>query len=936
MPPTGFPLTLLPGAGIQRRLTLANVGARRRPPARPGASAAAARPAAPVRGGRRRRLRQRARSGLAAVAPAGPDRGGRAEPRARVRPTGCWHASPRRRRSASRAPTCPAPSSPATRSARRSPRSTRPAIARRPSGASASTRRPAPGPRVRRLARRAADQRGGGRRAPRAWRDRADLALHHVVGRRDWEAISAMPRPRTRSPRASAGALRGRHAGRARRRRPGGVPLRVEHVLRAGRRRPAGRPRALALRHRRPADRQRPPPRRRRAPPCSCPTPSSTAPAWSPRSTPSSPTRTPRPHGRPRPRRWARPDAADAIAALADRARPWLTTRPRPELRRAASTSPTSAAPGMSAIATAAGRDGPPRSAATTRPATRPFLAALRARSGVAVATGDARTRCPTRRRGGRLHRHSRRPPDVVAAPRPPASRCCTASAALAAIGASRTTVAVAGTHGKTTTSALLATLLTAAGVEPGYIVGAEVAGLGRSAAWGGAGSARRRGRRERRHLPRPRRRARPSSPTSSPTTSSTGAASASCGPPSSASSRRCAGPAVLCADDPGAAGPRRARRADPVTYGTASGADYRIDDVATEGTGVRFTLGTTATVVAGRGAGRAGHPQRPQRRRRPSPLAHRSASPLDDAAAALAGFRGVARRFEVRGEAGRRACSSTATTTCPTEVAAALAAARAGPWDRVVCCFQPHRYSRTEALWRDFADAFVDADLLAVTDIYPAGEAPRPGVTGKLVVDAVLDAHPWARWRGCPTLDDVVGYLGARAAPRRPLPHPRRRRPDHGARPRVLAAARKAADRERRRRSSRRRRPPLGELGRARTCRSARSPPTASVGRPRCSSRIDDDDRPARRRRRRGRPPASTCWSWARARNLLVADAGFPGLAVVLGDALRRGRRRRHERARRAARPRCRSSPAAPWPPGSPASSGRSACPARSAARCG
>ena len=81
-----------------------------------------------------------------------------------------------------------------------------------------------------------------------------------------------------------------------------------------------------------------------------------------------------------------------------------------------------------------------------------------------------------------------------------------------------------------------------------------------------------------------------------------------------------------------------------------------------------------------------------------------------------------------------------------PSEVAAALSAARAGDWGRVVCVFQPHRYSRTAALWPDFADAFGDADLLVVTDIYPAGEAPRPGVTGKLVVDAVLDAHPWRR----------------------------------------------------------------------------------------------------------------------------------------------------------------------------------------------
>jgi UDP-N-acetylmuramate--alanine ligase len=98
--------------------------------------------------------------------------------------------------------------------------------------------------------------------------------------------------------------------------------------------------------------------------------------------------------------------------------------------------------------------------------------------------------------------------------------------------------------------------------------------------------------------------------------------------------------------------------------------------------------------------------------------------------------------------------------------VAAALAAARSGPWTRVVCCFQPHRVSRTEALWRSFADAFEGADVLAITDVYPAGEAPRSGVTGKLLVDAVLDAHAWRQVAWVPTLDDAVAYLRATLRP--------------------------------------------------------------------------------------------------------------------------------------------------------------------------
>ena len=69
---------------------------------------------------------------------------------------------------------------------------------------------------------------------------------------------------------------------------------------------------------------------------------------------------------------------------------------------------------------------------------------------------------------------------------------------------------------------------------------------------------------------------------------------------------------------------------------------------------------------------------------------------------------------------------------------------ARECGWRRVVAVFQPYRYTRTALMWRDFADAFVDADLLVLTDVCaPAAEPPQPGVSGRLVLRAVLDAHP-------------------------------------------------------------------------------------------------------------------------------------------------------------------------------------------------
>ena len=115
---------------------------------------------------------------------------------------------------------------------------------------------------------------------------------------------------------------------------------------------------------------------------------------------------------------------------------------------------------------------------------------------------------------------------------------------------------------------------------------------------------------------------------------------------------------------------------------------------------------------------------------------------PFEAAARALARFAGVARRFEFRGSAaGVTFVDDYA--HLPTEVAAALAAAKDGGWDRVVAVFQPHRYSRTAALWEEFGGAFADADVVVVTDVYGAGEAPVPGVSGRMVAAAIRRAAP-------------------------------------------------------------------------------------------------------------------------------------------------------------------------------------------------
>src|SRR5438874_1434703 len=103
----------------------------------------------------------------------------------------------------------------------------------------------------------------------------------------------------------------------------------------------------------------------------------------------------------------------------------------------------------------------------------------------------------------------------------------------------------------------------------------------------------------------------------------------------------------------------------------------------------------------------------------------------------ALAGFAGVQRRFQIRGTA----AGVTVVDDYghhPAEIRATLAAAKAGFDSRVVTVFQPHRYSRTQHLRQEFLTAFNQADVLIVMDIYPAGESPIPGVSAEDLADGI------------------------------------------------------------------------------------------------------------------------------------------------------------------------------------------------------
>jgi len=122
----------------------------------------------------------------------------------------------------------------------------------------------------------------------------------------------------------------------------------------------------------------------------------------------------------------------------------------------------------------------------------------------------------------------------------------------------------------------------------------------------------------------------------------------------------------------------------------------------------------------------------------------------------ALSSFGGVGRRFEERGQV-ENVTFIDDYAHLPTEVEAALAAAKSLDRGRVIAAFQPHRYSRTEQLWSTFGNSFSDADVLFVTGIYPSGETPRPGITGRLIVDVISQHNPAMDVRYYEQLDELT-----------------------------------------------------------------------------------------------------------------------------------------------------------------------------------
>jgi UDP-N-acetylmuramate--alanine ligase len=325
-------------------------------------------------------------------------------------------------------------------------------------------------------------------------------------------------------------------------------------------------------------------------------------------------------------------------------------------------------------------------------------------------------------------------------------------AALLRAIVATRRTIAVAGSHGKTTTSSMLALVLRAAGWRPSFVIGGEVNEVGTNAVHDrGEWLVVEADESDGTFLEL--------EPEVAVVTSvepdhldhygdfgSLVEAFASF-------LARVPGLRVVCVDDEASA--RLGRDAGAVTYGFAPDADYRIDEYEGTRTGCRFRLlgagdllGTIELPVPGRHNARNAAAA--------ASTALELGAPFDAVTRALGSFGGVARRFQFRGEVdGITLIDDYA--HLPAEVAAAIHTAREGGWPRVVAVFQPHRYTRTASLWRDFADAFTDADALVLTDVYSAGETPQPGISGRLVLRAVLDAHPQLPVTYLPRRADLV-----------------------------------------------------------------------------------------------------------------------------------------------------------------------------------
>ena len=298
----------------------------------------------------------------------------------------------------------------------------------------------------------------------------------------------------------------------------------------------------------------------------------------------------------------------------------------------------------------------------------------------------------------------------------------------LGEVSALKRTIAVAGTHGKTTTASMATLALMDAGVDPGFLIGGELRALGTNAGWGGGSWAVvEADESDRSFLKLAREVAVVTS-----VELDHHATYRSLGELEQAF-ESFAEPAELAV-----LGPEveldSARRS--LSYGIDSG-DLRAEQVELLPLGSRFSVEGVEIELA--------VPGRHNVLNALAALAACRAAGVEPAAAApgLARFTGAGRRFEDHGRTGSGARVFDDYAHHPTEVRATLTAARTQEPRRLVACFQPHLFSRTRLLAREFGQALALADLVVVLDVYAAREREQdfPGVSGLLVAGAAADA---------------------------------------------------------------------------------------------------------------------------------------------------------------------------------------------------
>ncbi|HTX29012.1 MAG TPA: UDP-N-acetylmuramate--L-alanine ligase [Streptosporangiaceae bacterium] len=332
-------------------------------------------------------------------------------------------------------------------------------------------------------------------------------------------------------------------------------------------------------------------------------------------------------------------------------------------------------------------------------------------------------------------------------------------AAALASVMAGRRVIAVAGTHGKTTTTSMLTTVLRECGADPGYVVGGVLTETGLGAEDGaGMDFVAEADESDGSFLLL--------SPDVAVITNVEAdhldnyASLADIKDAFTTFGRSASGMVLTCADDPGAE--EVAARLDPARvrrYGESCQADYRLGDVRPDGMAVSLTVtadhspfGEIFSVMT---VHVPGHHNALN-----AAAAFATAVELGFApprvAAALAAYRGARRRMELKGEAGGvRVVDSYAHH--PTELAADLRAARdIAAGGRVIAVFQPHLFSRTRIFAPEFGAALGLADEAVVLDVYAAREDPEPGVTGALIADEV----PGGRARFVPDRAQVAPLI--------------------------------------------------------------------------------------------------------------------------------------------------------------------------------